>query len=112
MHLYMSFAEGKIKGEGTDYVGPWVAQGDYDLKTGICSWIKEYAGKHSVTYSGRISDKGIMGQWEISFLTGEFHIWPKGMPMLDEHYMSEDLAEPAPTPEFQGADAGEIFSLA
>ena len=53
-----------------------------------------------------------MGQWEISFLTGEFHIWPKGMPMLDEHYMSEDLAEPAPTPEFQGADAGEIFSLA
>ena len=113
MHLYMSFTGGKIKGEGTDYVGPWVAHGDYDLKTGICSWIKQYVGKHSVTYSGKISDKGIMGHWQISFLAGEFHIWPKGMPMLDEHYMSEDLAEPAPTPEldFETSESGEIFSL-
>ena len=115
MHLYMSFSGGKIKGEGTDYVGPWVAHGDYDLTTGICSWVKQYLGKHSVTYSGSISDKGIMGHWEISFLAGEFHIWPKGMAMLDEHYMSEDLIQPVPEPVFdtvETADTEDFFSLA
>ena len=29
MHLYLAFEDGKIRGEGTDYVGPWVATGQY-----------------------------------------------------------------------------------
>ena len=35
MHLYMDFQEGKIKGEGTDYVGPWTLEGSFDEKPGI-----------------------------------------------------------------------------
>jgi len=108
MHLYMSFSDGKIKGEGTDYVGPWVASGEYDLVTGICSWVKQYLGKHTVTYSGMISDKGIMGQWNISFMTGEFHIWPKGMSMLDEHYMAEDLTRPVPSEDLVPSKSDEF----
>jgi len=27
MHLYLQFENGKIHGEGTDYVGPWTASG-------------------------------------------------------------------------------------
>jgi len=50
-----------------------------------------------------------MGQWEISFITGEFHIWPKGMSMLDEHYMTEELTQP--TGDLEVVDAEEMFSL-
>jgi hypothetical protein len=96
MNLYMSFANGIIEGEGTDYVGPWVATGDYDLQTGICSWVKQYLGKHRVVYSGRISENGIQGQWEISYITGEFHIWPKGMNHFNERYLKEELDVPGP----------------
>lgn len=108
MHLYMSFTDGKIKGEGTDYVGPWVANGEYDLSSGICSWVKQYLGKHTVTYSGLISDKGIAGQWQISFISGEFHIWPKGMTMFDEHYLTEDLTAPVPSIELGTVPTEEV----
>ncbi len=109
MHLYMSFQDGKIKGEGTDYVGPWVAHGDYDTETGICSWVKQYLQKHSVTYSGRIGENGITGQWEISYVTGEFHIWPKGMNNLNELYLHEDLTQPAPSVELGTVPADDDF---
>ena len=97
MHLYLSFDNGKIKGEGTDYVGPWVAQGTYSLADRVCDWEKRYIGKHKVNYSGLITDQGIQGQWEISFLTGAFHIWPKGMNHFDEMYLQEDLTQPVPS---------------
>ena len=87
----------KIKGEGTDYVGPWVAKGRYDLDSSICHWEKSYVGKHNVTYSGVITEHGIQGNWEISFLTGGFHIWPKGMPEFDEMYLHEDLRQQPPS---------------
>jgi hypothetical protein len=97
MHLYMSFDDGKIKGEGTDYVGPWLVAGDYDLATGICTWVKQYLGKHQVIYRGTVGENGITGQWEISFLTGEFHIWPKSLRHLDELYLADDLSQPQPS---------------
>ena len=97
MHLYLSFADGKMKGEGTDYVGPWLANGDYDLAAGTCSWIKQYLGQHEVIYRGTIGENGIMGQWKIEFLTGEFHIWPVSMSHLNELYMEDDLTQPGPT---------------
>ena len=97
MHLYMSFSDGKIKGEGTDYVAPWVCQGEYDLESGLCSWVKQYMGRHKVHYSGKIDENGIKGQWEISFNNGPFHIWPKSMNDLNELYLSDDLEQPAPS---------------
>jgi hypothetical protein len=97
MHLYLSFENGKIKGEGTDYVGPWIAHGIYDLTDCRCHWEKRYLGKHNVIYAGLITNQGIQGQWEISFLTGPFHIWPKGMSQFDELYLQEDLTQPVPS---------------
>jgi len=97
MHLYMSFADGKVKGEGTDYVGPWVSNGTYDLESGACVWVKQYLGKHQVHYTGQIGQNGIMGQWKINASTGEFHIWPRSMTNLNEMYLADDLTEPAPT---------------
>jgi hypothetical protein len=97
MHLYMSFTDGKIKGEGTDYVGPWVANGEYDLETGACAWVKQYLQKHQVHYTGQLGENGIMGHWNIGHVVGEFHIWPRGMSNLNELYLADDLQEPAPT---------------
>ena len=91
MHLYLSFEGGQIKGEGTDYVGPWVATGTYDLDSGQCHWTKQYLGKHQVIYSGQCGQAGIQGHWEISFLSGPFHIWPKGMSQLDELYLRSEI---------------------
>lgn len=97
MHLYLTFAEGKINGEGTDYVGPWVSQGSYDLEAGTCTLVKQYMGKHQVVYSGKIGENGIMGHWNIRSTQGEFHIWPRSMNQLNELYMSDDLELPGPT---------------
>ena len=111
MHLYMSFDDGKIKGEGTDYVGPWVAEGTYELESGKCNWVKQYLGKHQVVYQGQVSDQGIMGQWNISYLKGEFHIWPKGMSHLNELYLTEDLSQPAPSIQLGPALADDPFNV-
>lgn len=97
MHLFMTFEEGEIKAEGTDYVGPWVAQGKYDLETGDCRWVKQYLKKHQVHYSGTVSANGIMGRWTIPPLSGEFHIWPKSMTELNEMYLTQDMNEPSPS---------------
>ena len=98
MHMYLSFEQGQIKGEGTDYVGPWTATGNYDPESGICSWTKRYVGKHTVDYRGTCGQDGIQGQWQINyFSTGQFHIWPVGMGNLDELYLQEDLDRAEPT---------------
>ena len=95
MHLYLKFEDGRIHGEGTDYVGPWVASGSYDIQTGRCSWVKDYVGKHNVQYDGMLSDKGITGEWTI-FSSGPFHIWPRGMNHFNELYLKQELDAPAP----------------
>ena len=92
MHQYLEFDDGELKGEGTDYVGPWTLQGKYDLSELKCVWIKSYVGKHDVTYRGMISKTGITGIWDIRELnTGSFHIWPQHLTEFDSLYMQEDL---------------------
>lgn len=98
MHLYLSFGEGVIRGEGTDYVGPWVIFGNYDLNSRRVSWIKRYLRKHTVNYEGTIIDQGIVGKWNIHHWNeGPFHIWPKNLFELESLYLSEDLSGQAPT---------------
>ena len=92
----MSFENGRIKGEGTDYVGPWTASGSYDVDSGVASWVKVYLGKHTVEYRGQITDKGILGEWTI-LGSGTFHIWPRGMGEFNELYLKQDLEAPAST---------------
>jgi hypothetical protein len=78
MDLHLNFAHGQMSGEGTDDIGPFLIQGQYDPASGECSWTKKYPGSHEVTYSGFAENKGIWGTWEIRPLTkGGFHIWPR-----------------------------------
>jgi hypothetical protein len=97
MHLYLSFDNGKIAGEGTDHVGPWTASGSYDLESGICSWIKQYVRKHQVAYQGIVGQHGIQGHWNILHISDEFHIWPKSMGQLNEMYLQQELNLPFPS---------------
>lgn len=91
MHLYLEFKDGSIRGEGTDYVGPWVLEGSYE-DSGRCHWTKKYMGKHTVKYRGQLGEQGITGSWSIAgLLAGPFHIWPTRMTHLNEMYMTEDL---------------------
>lgn len=96
MHLFMTFIDGKIKSEGTDYVGPWHFNGTYDLDANRCDWVKQYLGKHQVNYKGALVDDGIKGNWEIvGFTTGTFHIWPKHLTMIQHKYLEEEIEMPA-----------------
>lgn len=96
MHLYLSFENGQIRGEGTDYVGPWVATGSYDETTGDCRWTKQYIGLHKVDYVGKCGEKGIQGTWTI-LSEGPFHIWPKSLGHFNELYLREELETPSGT---------------
>jgi hypothetical protein len=99
MSLYLQFDNGRLKGEGTDYVGPWTATGTFTAER--CQWIKRYVGKHQVEYDGQVTANGIVGQWQIGGLTeGPFHIWPRGFHQLERHYLEQPL-----THSF-GADRG------
>lgn len=109
MHLYLSFETGKVVGEGTDYVGPWSASGNYDVQSGVCTWVKQYVGKHQVHYRGLVGKNGIQGQWKISFVSGEFHIWPKSMGYLNELYMHEDLTQAEPTVQLGTVPTDSVF---
>ncbi len=90
MHLFLTFDKGEIRGEGTDYVGPWVAQGRYDEQSGDCRWTKKYVGAHNVDYSGKCSENGIQGSWRI-IGEGPFHIWPKSHSHFNEMYLRDEL---------------------
>ncbi len=102
MHLYLQFADQQIRGEGTDYVGPWHVTGTYDSDTGICQWLKQYIGQHQVQYQGQAGDNGIQGEWEIGgWFTGPFHIWPRDRQDLQQLYLQDDLQLPAPSIQLQ-----------
>ena len=78
MDLELTFASGKLSGDGNDDVGRFMLHGQYDAKSLECSWTKTYVGQHDVFYRGFREGKGIWGTWEISlFARGGFHIWPK-----------------------------------
>ncbi len=91
MHLYLLFEPGTLKGEGTDYVGPWHIQGNFDAQGNI-EWVKQYLGKHRVRYHGAYNEQGIRGEWLIhGVLAGPFHIWPKSLREMDERYLRNEL---------------------
>jgi hypothetical protein len=98
MHLYLSFSDNSVRGEGADYVGPWTISGSYDLETSVIQWVKQYVGKHQVHYRGRITANGIEGGWDIrNWNNGLFHIWPRHRFELENLYLQEDLAGLPPT---------------
>ena len=91
MHLYLEFSDGEIRGEGTDYVGPWHISGTYSEAAASCQWTKRYVGKHTVEYAGQTGENGILGNWKIKkWSSGPFHIWPSDRTDLQEMYMKDD----------------------
>ena len=77
--LSLTFSNGRMTGEGSDTVGPFVIAGNYDANNRECDWTKTYVGAHEVFYKGFREGKGIWGTWEIrNVYTGGFHIWPLG----------------------------------
>ena len=92
MELHLSFLEGKIRGEGRDWVGSFVVTGRYETETGKCWLSKKYLGKHDVAYMGYNEGRGIWGTWEMIDppWKGGFHIWPEGMRMGDSVKAAEE----------------------
>jgi hypothetical protein len=95
--LELTAAEGQLRATGHDLVGPYTMDGSYDLATGRCEWIKQYVGKHRVTYRGINDGHGIWGVWEIRLLAGlyldrgGFHIWPEGSDVSEESDRTEQV---------------------
>jgi hypothetical protein len=84
MNMHLTFQNDEVRGGGSDWVGAFAVEGEYDRTTGECRWTKQYVGKHAVSYVGRNEGEGIWGVWELSQLfgllrgRGVFHIWPQG----------------------------------
>jgi len=99
MHLYLEFQSpvrdrGVVRGEGTDYVGPWNLSGIYLPADNKVTWDKRYVGRHIVHYQGVGGQNGVTGQWSIGgYLGGQFHIWPRSWGQIDELYMADDLGK-------------------
>jgi hypothetical protein len=90
MTIDLNFLNGQMHAKGSDIVGPFTFEGIYDVADGKCRWIKQYLGKHQVTYTGVNEGQGIWGVWEIRALgglyrdQGVFHIWPEGITPSEE----------------------------
>ena len=72
--------QGRVFGQGDDEIGVFTLAGQYNLEDGYgdISMDKQYVGKHSVIYRGRISCEGITctieGNWEIENISDRFFI--------------------------------------
>jgi len=77
--LSLTFASGRLRGDGIDGVGAFVVVGRYDTGTNDVLWTKSYLGAHHVYYRGCRDGKAIWGVWEIpGYGRGGFKIWPRG----------------------------------
>jgi hypothetical protein len=105
MELTLTFASGRLTGDGRDRVGHFTLDGAYSTADGKCEWLKHYVKAHGVTYRGFNEGKGIWGTWELHdtgmTFTGGFHIWPEGMPDPTQPRLAEEADVPvdAPVPE-------------
>ena len=98
MEILLTFAGGRMSGEGRDRVGKFTFEGSYDTTDGNCRWFKRYVGKHAVRYTGFNEGKGIWGTWELHFAgqtaSGGFHIWPEGMADPTQPRLAEEADIP------------------
>lgn len=75
--LSLHFNGGQIEGDGRDCIGPFTFDGSY-TDAGEVRMVKQYLGKHSVLYEGRVSGEGaVVGLWFIPPLgSGPFALMP------------------------------------
>jgi hypothetical protein len=56
--------DGVLKATGLDPYGKFFMIGNID-RIGNISLIKQYVGKHSVLFNGKLAGKSIQGKWDI-----------------------------------------------
>ena len=113
MDLFLQFGRDRISGKGDDPVGEFTITGEYDTKTGKCSWVKQYVGQHSVQYTGEARERGIIGQWRIAglpeFWFGPFFIWPRAFGDLESAFekvfIEYELTSPLDVPQSTPVEA-------
>ena len=76
--MTLEFADGLIRGDGSDGLGAFTIDGEYRVDAGEVrmGWIKTYNGAHSVLYLGRLEQGKIVGKWKLSMMTGSFALGP------------------------------------
>ncbi len=96
MDLELHFADGLVRGSGTDPVGFFSLRGRYDFQEAEVWWTKSYPGRHDVHYRGFREGRGIWGTWEIlEGWRGGFRIWPKGIGEGATEKIEEEVPVPA-----------------
>jgi hypothetical protein len=94
MELLLTFAVGRMSGEGRDRVGKFTIEGHYEVTDGKCDFVKRYVKGHAVRYKGFNEGKGIWGTWELESATGGFHIWPEAMGDPTQPALAEEATVP------------------
>jgi hypothetical protein len=79
--MNLEFADGLIRGDGSDGLGKFTIDGEYRVESGEVrmGWIKTYQGAHSVLYLGTLQDGQIAGKWNLLMAlagTGSFALSP------------------------------------
>jgi hypothetical protein len=75
--LTLRFEGGRVEGEGYDVIGVFTFAGTY-TERGTVHMVKQYVGKHSVQYDGRVDGEGaVTGEWSIAGAwSGPFMLMP------------------------------------
>jgi hypothetical protein len=95
MDLHLEFGNGRMTGDGTDDIGPFVIHGGYDTVSRECHWTKTYPGSHDVLYRGFREGTGIWGTWEIPpWSKGGFHIWPRCVGNGEQAKRAAEIEQP------------------
>ena len=90
-------ANGVVKGGGDDCIGPFTFAGQFRAD-GTVSLIKQYIGRHWVSYEGLNSGEGIFGTWCISGLwTGKFAL----RPIAESPAAHDEIQELAPDTSYR-----------
>lgn len=76
--MTLEFADGLIRGDGADGLGPFKLEGEYRRHDGAVrlGWIKTYDGAHSVLYLGVAEAGAIHGTWRLPGGQGRFALRP------------------------------------
>lgn len=63
----MEFADGLVRGDGIDELGPFRLEGRYRSDAGgvRLGWIETYEGAHSILYLGMLRGDRIEGTWRV-----------------------------------------------
>ncbi|CAF4160890.1 unnamed protein product, partial [Rotaria sordida] len=95
---FLGLEQGRVFGQGDDNIGAFTLAGQYKLEDGYgdINMHKQYVGKHSVIYRGKIYFEGmtcvIEGHWEIGDMSDRFVIHL----ILQEVYTTEMEKIPPP----------------